>query len=314
MKKFILILGALALLASCKVVPAGYKGVRVYLLGRKHGPDTKVLDMGRYRVGPNKKIYLFPTFQQNFTWGHDNGYPSATPHDPFLFQSKEGINVSVDLGISFHIVPDSVKAVFMKWRKDINYIANVYFDNSIHDALIHVASNMAIEDIYGPKKQTLVNKVDSILEREVNPYGIIVDRIFITDDFKLPAVIVNAINSKMEATQIAQQRENELREVEAEANKKVATAKGESESKLVREKMQNEINILQANAQAKIIVTQAKSQAESIVIQAKSQSDANKMIQTSLNDKLVELKRVEKWDGHLPTYTGSLNPNITLPR
>jgi regulator of protease activity HflC (stomatin/prohibitin superfamily) len=313
MKKIICLLGAVSLFASCRVVPAGYKGVKVYLLGRKNGSEISVLNVGRYRVGPNTKLYLFPIYQQDFTWGHEGNNPTQTPHDPFLFQSKEGINVSVDLGISFHIIPDSVKAVFTKWRKDINYIANVYFDNLIHDALIHVASNMPIEDIYGPKKQVLVNKVDSIVEGQVGKYGIIVDRIFITGDFKLPDVIERAINAKMEATQIAQKRENELREVEAEANKKIAQSKGDSESKLIREKMENEINILQANAQAQILVVKTKSQAESTLIQAQSQSEANKLLQNSMNDKLIEMKRIEKWDGHMPTFTGSADPSITLP-
>jgi len=292
MKKLFAVLGALALFCSCTVVPAGYKGVKVYLLGNKKGAEVKVLDVGRYRVGPNRKIYIFPVFQQDFTWGKDNG---SSPHDPFRFQSKEGISLAVDLGISFHIVPDSVRAVFVKWRKDIDYIANVYFDDLLHDALIHVGSNMAIEDIYGPKKQLLIDRVDSMVVARVKPYGIVIDRIFITNDLKLPDVIVKAINSKMEATQIAQQRENELREVEADASKKIAQSKGESESKLIKEKMQNAINLLQANTQSEILVIQAKSQAQSTIISAQSQSEANKMLQSSMNENLIEMKKIEKF-------------------
>ena len=304
---------AIVLLTSCATVPAGYKGVKVYLLGRKNGSEIKVLDVGRYSMGINQRLYLFPVFQQDFTWGHDNGESSVTPHDPFTFQTKEGINVSVNLGISFHIVPDSVKNVFLKWRRDINYIANVYFDDLLHDALIHVASTRTIEEIYGSHKRDLLEKVDSIVERQVRPYGIVVDRIFYTGDLKLPDVIVKAINSKMEATQIAQQRENELREVEAEANKKIAQARGESESKMIKEKNENEINLLQANTQAQILEVQTKAQSEATVIQAKADADANKLIQSAINDKLIELKRIEKWDGRLPTFTGSSNPTITLP-
>ncbi len=155
MKKIILFLGALALFYSCAIVPPGYKGVKVYLLGHRRGPEVKVLDVGIHWVGLYKRIYNFPVFQQDFTWGHENGYTSVTPHDPFKFQSKEGINLSVDLGVSFHIIPDSVSAVFKKWRRDIRYIANVYFDDIIHDALIHVASGMSVEEIYGPKKHGL---------------------------------------------------------------------------------------------------------------------------------------------------------------
>jgi regulator of protease activity HflC (stomatin/prohibitin superfamily) len=207
-----------------------------------------------------------------------------------------------------------VKYVFLKWRKDINYIANVYFDDLLHDALIHVASTMTIEEIYGSHKRVLIDKVDSIVEHQVRPFGIVVDRIFYTGDLKLPDVIVRAINAKIEATQIAQQRENELREVEAEASKKIAQAKGESESQMIHEKNQNAINLLQAQTQAQILQVETASKATATVVQAKADSSANKMMQTSISDKLIEMKRIEKWDGHMPTFTGSSNPNITLPR
>ncbi len=314
MKKLIIFGLAIVLLGSCAIVPAGYKGVKVYLLGRKNGSELKVLDVGRYRMGWNQRLYLFPMFQQDFTWGHNSGEGNASPHDPFNFQSKEGINVSVDLGISFHIIPDSVKNVFLKWRRDINYIANVYFDDLMHDALIHVAANMSIEQIYGTHKKDILEKVDSIVERQVRPYGIVVDRIFYTGDIKLPDIIVKAINAKMEATQIAQQRENELREVEAEANKKIAQAKGESESKMIKEKNQFEINFLDAKTKAQILEVQTKSQALATVVQARADSSANKMKQSSINDKIIEMMRIERWDGHMPTYTGSSSPAITLPR
>lgn len=307
-------MAAILMLASCATVPAGYKGVKVYLFGRKNGSEIKILHVGRYILGPNQKLYLFPVFQQDFTWGHDNFEKQKTANDPFAFQSKEGINVSVRLGISFHIIPDSVKNVFLKWRKDIDYIANVYFDDLIHDAIIHVGSTMSIEEIYGPKKREVLEKVDSIVEHQVRPYGIVVDRIFYVSDITLPDVIVKAINQKIEATQIAQQRENELREVEAEANKKVAQAKGESESKLVREKMENAINLLQAQTQAQITKVQSEANASATMVTAKAQSDANNLIQASLTENLIEIKRVEKWDGKMPSYTGSANPAITLPK
>lgn len=315
MKKIFVLCNAIAImLSSCAVVPAGYKGVKVYLLGRKNGSEIQVVDVGRYRVGPNKKLYLFPMFQQDFTWAQGNTEAPGKPHVPFSFQSSEGINVSVDLGISFHIIPDSVKQVFLKWRRDISYIADVYFDDLIHDALIHVASTMPIEHIYGVHKKDLVDKVDSIVERQVRPYGIVVDRIFYTSDLKLPDVIVKAINAKMEATQIAQQRENELREVEAEANKKISQAKGEAESKMIKEKNQNEIEILQANTQAQILNVQSASQAKATITQAQADAEAYKLKQNSLNDKLIEMQKIEKWDGHLPTYTGSSSPSIMLPK
>src|SRR4051812_19998080 len=101
MKKIILCMVAIFMMVSCATVPAGYKGVKVYLFGRKNGSEIRILNVGRYVMGPNQKLYLFPVFQQDFTWGHDNFEKQITANDPFAFQSKEGINVSVRLGISF---------------------------------------------------------------------------------------------------------------------------------------------------------------------------------------------------------------------
>jgi regulator of protease activity HflC (stomatin/prohibitin superfamily) len=313
MKTIIYALTGALLLGSCATVPAGYRGVKVYLAGRKNGSELKLLNTGRYYMGPYTKLYIYPTFQQDFTWTRDMN-SSGGRVEPFQFQSKEGINVSVDIGISFHIVPDSVKSVFLKWRKDIDYIANVYFDDLIHDAIIHVGSTMSIEDIYGPKKREVLERVHSIVHDQVMTYGISVDRIFYVSDIKLPDVIVRAINQKIEATQIAQQRENELREVEANANKKIAEAKGESESKMIREKNQNDIDILNAQAQAQITKLQSEADANATITHAKAQSEANRMLQTTMTDKVLESRRIEKWDGKLPVYNGSSSSNITLPR
>lgn len=58
----------IALLSSlnmgCSKVEAGHVGVKVYLLGRDKGVDSEVLGVGRYWIGWNEDLYLFPTYQQ----------------------------------------------------------------------------------------------------------------------------------------------------------------------------------------------------------------------------------------------------------
>jgi hypothetical protein len=38
---------------------------------------------------------------------------------------------------------------------------------------------------------------------------------------------------------------------------------------------------------------------------AEAQADANRKIQESLTDDLIELKKIEAWDGKLPTVLGT---------
>ena len=54
--------------ASCSKVPAGQVGIKFYLLGGEKGVDTEELGPGRYWIGVNEELYLFPTYTQNYTW------------------------------------------------------------------------------------------------------------------------------------------------------------------------------------------------------------------------------------------------------
>jgi regulator of protease activity HflC (stomatin/prohibitin superfamily) len=111
----------------------------------------------------------------------------------------------------------------------------------------------------------------------VAPIGILVDDIYLVNSIRLPDNVVKALNSKIEATQRAQQRENELREAEAESKKTVAIAEG---------------------AAAALLTT------------AKAQAESNSILSKSLTPELVELKRIEKWNGATPTVMGSNSSTI----
>lgn len=56
-----------------------------------------------------------------------------------------------------------------------------------------------------------------------------------------------------------------------------------------------------ANAKAEIDIAKAK--AEALMIAAEAEADANKIIDESITDKILEKNTIEKWDGKLPTVT-----------
>jgi regulator of protease activity HflC (stomatin/prohibitin superfamily) len=91
--------------------------------------------------------------------------------------------------------------------------------------------------------------------------------------------VIAALNNKIEATQRAQQRENELREAEAQAKKDVAESQGA---------------------------------AQCIILSANAQATANTTITKSLSPLLIEWEKTKKWDGVLPRVTGSSNPILSV--
>lgn len=247
---------------GCSRVPPGHEGVLVDTFGgSKSGAEP--VGVGYYWTGPGKDLYLFPTFSQNITWKAEEGHG-------FAFQTVEGLVVSADIGLTYHVAPDKVDEVFVKYRRGIDEITDTFLRNYIRDALVKEASSLAVESIYGNGKVKLLQAVEDRVKAQVAAEGIIVEKISWISDLKLPPQVTGAINAKIQATQMAQQRENELRQAQAEAAKAVAVARGEADSTLLR----------------------AEAEAKAISIRGAALRD---------NQELVSLTLAEKWNGAYPS-------------
>ena len=239
-----LILGV-ALSVGCSRVPAGTVGVKVYLLGTNKGVDREVLGVGRYWIGMNEELYIYPTYQVNYTFTKDEAEGSPA-NEEFTFQTNEGLSCSMDLGVSLHFDKSEISNMFQKYRKGPDEIRGVVVRNTIRDALNKVASGMQVEAVYGSKKAELIDLVQKSVTEQLTPSGIIIDKISIIGSIRLPKEIKSALDSKVAATQKAQQSENELRRAEADARKVVAMARGEAESNAIRSASLNDKIILMA--------------------------------------------------------------------
>jgi regulator of protease activity HflC (stomatin/prohibitin superfamily) len=266
----LLILLAAISLTACDKVPVGAVGIKVNNLGGDKGVDDEVLGVGWYWVGFTKTLYTFPTFMQNYVW-------SASPHEgashdeSFSFQTNEGLSVNADIGISFQVDPKKVPLLFQTYRKGLDEIRDIYIRNIVRDALVTAASTRPIESVYGAGKSDLLKQVQKEVIGKVGPIGINVDQLSWVGELRLPPTVTQAINMKIQATQQAQQRENEVATAKAEAQKAVAVAQGEADSRTI-------------NAQA--------------------EAKANQIIAQSLTPELVSYQAIMKWNGELPTYTG----------
>ena len=281
----LLVLGVcLFALHSCSKVEAGYVGVRVNLLGSNKGVDSEVLGVGRYWIGWNQELFLFPTFQQTAEWrgGKESG--------AFQFQSREGLSLSADVSLSFTVNPDMVSTLFQKYRKGIEEITNIYLYNLIRDAMVQMASTRTAENLYGDGKNDFVADVNRVVRERMLPVGINIDYIAIVGNVWLPRNVKAAIDEKVKAGQLAAQRETEVATARAEADKAVATAEGEARSKRA---------IAEANAYA-------------IITEAKAQEKANRILAKSLTPELIQYNMATRWNGILPSVTGGAVPFLNM--
>ena len=215
---------------GCSKVPAGHVGVKVYLLGGEKGVDHEVKGVGRYWLGINEELYLFPTFTQNYVWTSDDNGSDSRGNESISFQTAEGLSVNADVGISYFIEQDKVSNVFQKYRRGVDEITDTYLRNMVRDSLNRRASVLPVESVYGRGKTELMDNVIEDVRAQVSDIGINIEKIYWINDIRLPATVLAALNAKIEATQKAQQRENEVAQAKAEADKKVEEARGIAES------------------------------------------------------------------------------------
>lgn len=131
--------------------------------------------------------------------------------------------------------------------------------------------------VYGTGKMKLVAAVEKRVRDQVRDIGIVVERIYLIGQLRLPTTVTTALNAKIEATQKAAQRENEVAQSKAEADKVIEEARGTAESRLAI----------------------ARAEAEAIRLQGAALRE---------NPQVLQLRGVEAWDGVLPRFVGGEGP------
>jgi regulator of protease activity HflC (stomatin/prohibitin superfamily) len=279
-KRIALGVALLLSVSACSYVPAGNVGVKVNLLGGDKGVDSEVVGVGRYWLGWNEELYLFPTFMQNYVWtaGVDEGSPND---ESISFQTADGMTANADIGISYSIDPEKVSVIFQTYRRGVEEITDTFLRNMVRDALVKQASNKPIEYVYGAGKADLIAAVQKDVADQVGPMGIMIGKIYWIGEIRLPPVVLESINKKNAATQMAMQRQNEVAQAKAEADKKIEDARGV---------------------------------AESILKVAEAQAKANKVLAESITPEFIQYQALEKWDGKLPTtmVPGQATPFINV--
>ena len=284
MKKVGLLIAIVAMMfsfTSCMDrVEAGQVGVKVNLLGENKGVQTETLGVGRYWIGMNDQLFIFPVSQVNYVYTKDTTEGSED-NEEFTFQTKEGINCSADLGVALSFNADKITVMFQKYRKGVDEIRSVVVRNEIRDVLNRVASSMNTEDVYGIGKAKLIDSVQSIVKHNLAVNGIIIDKVSLIGSIRIPSTILEALNAKVQMTQDAQRSENQVQKARAEADIRTANAKGE---------------------------------ADALKIQADGQAYYNKTVSASITQQLIDMKKIDKWNGINSTtiLSGSGQPIVNL--
>lgn len=257
-------------------IEAGHVGVEINLAGNQRGASEIPIRTGWVFYSPLKtQIIEFPTYVQTVKWTQDvnEGHPV---NEEMGFNSKEGMQIFVDVSLSYAIDPRKVPDFYVKYRaSDLEVFTHGILRDIVRNSLNEVASTYTVEDIYGERKTEFLTKVQALIEQKIAPVGVSVQQFGFIGAPRVPDVIAAAITAKAQAIQQAERARNELATTQAEAAKKIAEAEGD---------------------------------AKSMVLRAQGEADANRIRQSSLTPQLLELRRIEnnhemieRWNGQLPT-------------
>ena len=181
--------------------------------------------------------------------------------------------VNMDLALNYHIDPSRVITIYRD-------LGNDEVDRVIYPAIQEISKQVLAQytaEQLITKREEVNDKISMGLRARLAQYGIIAEGTSVLN-FSFSHSFDESIEAKITAQQNALRVENEVKQTEYEAKKRVV-------------------------------------QSEADLAIAKNTAEANDMIGKSLqnNPGIVELKRIEKWDGHYPQYMmGGSQPMLQI--
>jgi regulator of protease activity HflC (stomatin/prohibitin superfamily) len=221
--------GCALILAGCGQVSPGHVGIKVNQYGSNAGVSDQPLSVGTYFTPFGTTIYEYPVFTNTYTYSRSSTEGSAN-NEEFNFQDKNGLGLTADIAVSYSVSPQLAPKLFQKYRTDAPGIIGGPLRNAIRNALVNRAAAMGVEEIYGPRKQELLNSVQIDVASFFNPYGLNVEKLFWAGNVRVPDVVLTQINNKIANEQHALAAQAQVATVQAEAQQRIAQAEGEAKA------------------------------------------------------------------------------------
>jgi regulator of protease activity HflC (stomatin/prohibitin superfamily) len=275
--------------AGCATrIGPGRVGIKVDLAGSQRGVEELPIRTGWvFYSFLSSTIVEYPTSVQTAKWTRDPN-EGAPNNEEMSFNTKDGLTVYGDLSVSYHLDSAKVPAFYVKFRNDdIQQFTHGFLRNVARDAINRTGSQYTVQEVMGEKKSELEQNSRAELQKQVGDIGVVIDQFGFIGSPRPPQSVIDSINAKVQAQQIAVQKQNELVQSQADAAKLVAAAEGQ--------------------AKAQIAV-------------ATGEAESNRLRAASISQNIIEWQKlavtdrwIAKWNGQVPqVQTGANGPGMLL--
>jgi len=295
--KFLKSKGVLALVAAvalasanCTRVNAGMVGIKINYSGTYRGVNDLPIQTGYVAFMPGfSTVFEYPVSMQTVVWTH-NVNEGNPVNEEITFTNADKMAIAVDVNLSYYLDPVKVPAFYLKFRTDeLQQFTNGYMHNVARDEFNVHGGRYHVDQIMGDNAE-FIAAVRKGLQDDLEQYGVKIAQFGIIGAPRPPTEVQAAITAANTAMSIAIQKQNELAQSKAEANKSVAAAEGA------------------ARAQ----VAEAEGYAQSMRIRGDADASYNNKVSQSLTPLIVQNQMLSRWDGKYPQVIGG-NTLLSLP-
>lgn len=224
-----------------------------------------IIEKGEWR--PSAKLIIVERTPETREWNSSKDNGTSRRNQAIYAESKESIGFSVGMNCSAQIYTeaDAVKFLYSYNNKSLADIMDTEIRARVESKFVEACAKQTMSEIL-MNKEEIMNSVRNDVTTYFADKGITITVLGMKDGIDYDdQKIQEAINAKFS-----------------------------SEQKLVTQENDNKVKISKAEADA-----------EAMRIAAQAEADANAKIAASLTPNLVEKIKYERWDGKLPTVSGS---------
>lgn len=214
-------------LTSCSRVEPGHVGIKVSNFGSSAGVSDDALGVGWYFTPVGTSIFEYPIYTSTYAWTSSTT-EQANVDESFAFQDRNGLNLSADVSVAYRVDPVHAPVLFQKYRTDMAGIVAGPLRNAVRNALVEQASTFGVEEIYGPKKATLIGNALRNVQRYFEPFGLHVEQLYWASNIRVPEQVLSQINTKLANEQAALAAQANVATVKANADALIAQAEGKA--------------------------------------------------------------------------------------
>lgn len=219
-------------------------------------------------------------------------------------------SVSTQVAVNYRGDPEMVWWLYKNIGASVETWEITKLNPIIQESVKAVTAKYTAENLI-KSREAVKKQIEEMITNRAKGSNILVTAVNITD-FSFSDAFDRAIEAKVQAEQDFLRSQNELKKEEVEAQKTVVKAEADKQIRELKAKGERMATEEAAAGSAKQIELLSLAEAEATKRTAEAQAEANRKLLETLDPRILEFKKLEKWDGALPRVSGGKDSIILI--